>query len=199
MTRGVRIDRVYLNFDIPGTSLEVQTLHHLGLDHKCVLYRIRGNPGAAKEDATKALPHRAFDLLEVVKFTSNRLAEFNASPISGRECFGEWDIFKSKVRNFAQHTWEVHVRARGADLSKLRNARIRAEDNLNKTSLGNPNRGLALQIFRSHNLALEIALARDLEERSKAANASWICSSGKPHKDLNTSARFSTIQKKKKF
>ena len=57
--------------------------------------------------------------------------EFNASPTTGRECFGEWDIFKSKVRNFAQHTWEVHVRARGADLSKMRNARTRAEENLN--------------------------------------------------------------------
>ena len=33
-TRSVRIDRVYLNFDIPGMSLEVQTLHHPGLDHK---------------------------------------------------------------------------------------------------------------------------------------------------------------------
>ena len=29
-----------------------------------------------------------------------------------------------------------------------------------------------------------MALARDLEERAKAANKSWICSSGKPHKDF---------------
>ena len=42
-TRGVRIDRVYLNFDIVGATLEVQTLHHPGSDHKGVLYRIRGN------------------------------------------------------------------------------------------------------------------------------------------------------------
>ena len=68
-TRGVRIDRVYLNFKIPGASLEVQTLHHPGLDHKGVLYRIRGIPGATKVDAIKALPHRAFDLPEVIKFT----------------------------------------------------------------------------------------------------------------------------------
>ena len=65
-----------------------------------------------------------------------------------------------------------------------RTARNRAEDNLNKTSLGNPNQGLALDIYRSHNLALEIVLARDLEERNEAANANWICSSGKPHKDF---------------
>ena len=68
-TRGVRIYRVYLNFDIVGATLEVQTLHHPGSDHKGVL--------------------------------------FNASPTSGRECFGEWDVVKSKVKNFAQHTWEV--------------------------------------------------------------------------------------------
>ena len=61
----------------------------------------------------KALSHRAFDLPEVVKFASNRLAEFNASPTSGRECFGEWDVIKSKIKNFAQHTWEFHVKARG--------------------------------------------------------------------------------------
>ena len=33
---------VYLNFDIVGETLVVQTLHHPGLDHKGVLYRIRG-------------------------------------------------------------------------------------------------------------------------------------------------------------
>ena len=90
----------------------------------------------------------------------------------------QWDIVKSKVQNFAQHTWEVHVKARGANLDKLKTARNRTEDNLNKTSLGNPNQGLALDIYRSHNLALEIVLARDLEERNEAANANWICPLG---------------------
>ena len=42
-TRGVRIDRVYLNSDIFGATLEVQTFHHPGSDHTGVLYRIRGN------------------------------------------------------------------------------------------------------------------------------------------------------------
>ena len=94
---GVRIDRVYLNFDIIGATLEVQTLHHPGSDHKGVLYRIRGNPGTEKVSTVKAFPHRAFDLLEEVKFASDRLAEFNTSPTSGKECFGEWDVIKSKV------------------------------------------------------------------------------------------------------
>ena len=183
-TRGVRIDRVYLNFNIVGATLEVQTLHHPGSDHKGVLYRIRGNPGAVKASTRKALPHRAFDLPEVIDFASERLVEFNASTVSGRECFGAWDVLKAKVKNFAQHTWETHVKARGADLKKIKNARGRAENNLNKTSLNNPNRGLALNIFRSRNMALEIALARDMEDRAEAANASWICSSGKPHKDF---------------
>ena len=183
-TRGVRIDRVYLNFDVVGATIEVSTLHHPGSDHKGVLYKIKGNPGPEKSDTPKALPHRAFDLPEVVNFTSERLAEFNASTSTGRECFGEWDVLKTKVRNFAQHTWDVHVRTRGADLKKLKNARSRAEDNLNKTSLDNPNRGLALHIFKSHNLALDIALARDMEERAEASNANWISTSGKPHKDF---------------
>ena len=47
-TRGVRIDRVYLNFTIDGATLEVSTLHHPGLDHKGVLYKIRGCPGPTK-------------------------------------------------------------------------------------------------------------------------------------------------------
>ena len=183
-TRGVRIDRIYLNFDIVGATLEVSTLHHPGSDHKGILYKIKGSPGPEKVDSPKALPHRAFDLPEVIGFASVRLAEFNASPVSGIECFGAWDVLKSKVKNFAQHTWETHVKTQGADLRKIKNARSRAEENLNKTSLDNPNRGVALKVFRSHNLALEIALARDLEERAEAANASWICSSGKPHKDF---------------
>ena len=69
-TRGVRIDRVYLNFTIIGATLEVNTLHHPGSDHKGVLYKIRGCSGPTKVDTPKALPHRAFDLLEVTERTS---------------------------------------------------------------------------------------------------------------------------------
>ena len=166
-TRGVRIDRVYLNFTIVGATLEVNTLHHPGSDQKGVLYKIRGCSGPTKVDTPKALPHRAFDLPEVIEFASERLAEFNTSTTSGRDSFGEWDVLKTKVKNFAQHTWDNHVRTRGADLKKLKDTRSRAEVNLNKTRLDNPNRALALQTFRSHNLALEIALARDVEERAE--------------------------------
>ena len=73
---------------------------------------------------------------------------------------------------------------RGADLKKLKDTRSRADVNLNKTRLDNPNQALALQTFQSHNLALEIALARDAEERAEASNANWIATSGKPHKDF---------------
>ena len=183
-TRGVRIDRVYLNFHIVGATLEVSTLHHPGSDHKMVLYRIKGTPTPDKVDKPKALPHRAFELPEVISFASERLVELNASTTTGRDFFGEWDVLKDKLKNFAQHKWDTHVRARGADLKKLKNARSRAEDNLNKTRLDNPSCGLALGIYKSHNLALEIALARDMEDRAEASNANWIASSGKPHKDF---------------
>ena len=98
--------------------MEVCTLHHPGSDHKGVLYRIKGIPGPEKVDTPKALLHRAFDLQEVINFTSERLVEFNTSTTSGTDCFGEWDVFKTKVKNFAQHTWEAHVRAQGADIKK---------------------------------------------------------------------------------
>ena len=42
--------------------------------------------------------------------------------------------------------------------------------------------GVALKMFKTHNLALEIALARDMDKRAEASNASWISASGKPHK-----------------
>ena len=135
-------------------------------------------------DTPKALPHRAFDLPEVIEFASERLVEFNTSTTSGRDSFGEWDVLKTKVKNFAQHTWDTHVRTKGAALKKLKDTRSRAEVNLNKTRLNNPNRELALKTFWSHNLALDVALARDMEERAEASNASWIASSGKPHKDF---------------
>ena len=183
-TRGVRIDRVYMNFAISGATLEVNTLHHPGSDHKGVLYKIKGCAGPTKLVTPKALPHRAFELPEVIEFASERLAEFNASTTLGRDSLGEWDVLKTKVKNFAQHTWGNHVRTRGADLKKLKDTRSRAEVNLNKTRLDNPNRALALRTFQSHNLALEIALARDAEERAEASNANWIATSGKPHKDF---------------
>ena len=183
-SRGVRIDRVYLNFETVGATLEVSTLHHPGSDHKGVLYRLKGIPSPDTAEKPKALPHRAFDLPEVVSFASEKLAAFNASTSTDSDCFGEWDVCKEKIKNFAQHSWDAHARARGANLKAAKAARNRAEDNLNKTDLDNPSRGLALSTFRSHNLALEIALARDLEERTAASNANWICASGKPHKDF---------------
>ena len=56
-TRGVRIDRVYLNFTIDGATLELSTLHHPGSDHKGVLYKIKGNTNPLKVDMPKALLH----------------------------------------------------------------------------------------------------------------------------------------------
>ena len=103
-TRDLRIDRVYLNFTIDGATLEVSTIHHPGSDHNGVLYKIRGCPGPTKVDTPKALTHRAFDLPEVIEFASERLAEFNTSITSGRDIFGEWDVLKTRVKNFAQHT-----------------------------------------------------------------------------------------------
>ena len=147
-TRGVRIDRVYSNFELVGATMEVSTHHHPGSDHKGVLYRIRGSPGTTTTDKTKALPHRAFDLPEVIDFASVRLEKFNASNVHDAECFGAWDVCKTKIKNFAQHTWDAHVRARGAHLKAIKETRSRAEINLNKTSLDNPNRGLALDTFK---------------------------------------------------
>ena len=74
------------------------TLHHPGSDHKGILYKIKGNTNPLKVDTPTALPHRAFDLPEVINFTSDRLAEFNASTTSSRECFGEWDVLKPKLK-----------------------------------------------------------------------------------------------------
>jgi hypothetical protein len=120
----------------------------------------------------------------VVWPTAEKLKDFNESTATGRRCFGEWDVLKGKIKNFAQHSWEAHVRKRGAAIGKLRAARSRAETNLNKTGIHNPNRRVALNIYRAHNLALEVALARDLEERTEVANTNWISTSGKPHKDF---------------
>ena len=99
-TRGVRIDQVYSNFEMVGATMEVSTHHHPGSDHRGVLYRIRGTLGTASADKPKALPHRAFDLPEVIDFASARLAKFNASNVPDAECFGAWDVCKTKIKNF---------------------------------------------------------------------------------------------------
>ena len=69
--------------------MEVCTLHHPVSDHKGILYRIKGILGPEKVDTPKALPHRAFDLPEVINVTSERLVEFNTSTTPGTDCFGE--------------------------------------------------------------------------------------------------------------
>ena len=104
----------------------VTTETHLGSDHKGISWHLRGDaPKKASKGGQKGrkppdkAPHRAY-LMEETKvgtataldtyLASDRIAEFNASPTSGKECFGEWDVVKSKVKNFAQHTWEDHVK-----------------------------------------------------------------------------------------
>ena len=108
------------NFEMVGATMEVSTHHHPGSDHKGFLYRIRGTPGTASADKPKALPHRLFDLPEVIDFASTRLAGFNASNVPDAECFGAWDVCKTKIKNFAQHTWDAHVRAQGAHLKTIK-------------------------------------------------------------------------------
>ena len=57
---------------------------------------------------------------------------------------GEWDVIKSKVKNFAQHTWEVHVKARGANLGKLKPPGIEQRTTSTKPAWETPTKGWPL-------------------------------------------------------
>ena len=104
-SRGVRIDRVYANFEIEG-KVAVKTLHHVTADHKGLLLTMkqvaqepRGNtPPNCK------IPHRAFDLPEIRAFIKAKLASFLEVPESNPDLLALWDVMKSEVAKFAKNT-----------------------------------------------------------------------------------------------
>ncbi len=109
-TRGVRIDRKYINFDLKETVLDVTTAIHGGTDHmaiKCVM----GPKGVVKPKAVRKAPHRAYELPAIKKMVTENINKYVESTHDGMWAFpSEWDNTKDRIAKSALHTWTEHVR-----------------------------------------------------------------------------------------
>jgi Reverse transcriptase (RNA-dependent DNA polymerase) len=182
-TRGVRIDRVYCNFEIDG-EMEISTHYHPGSDHKGVKFAFYGTSEGVKEEPNKALPHRAFDLPEIKKFAKEEIRALLERAPTGTTLFKQWDETKRKIAAEATEEWAKHVRSRGKALHNLKRKRDRNEEILISLPADHRDRTYVMSLMAQYNIALDIRMAQDAEDRQEAAMSKWIRLAGKPNKDF---------------
>jgi hypothetical protein len=111
-TRGVRIDRVYANFAI-HSNIKVTTWHHLGSDHREVLYTWSNTPHTKEEPPPRPLPHRAFELKSVREYNKAILTNFMEKHLEGPNAFPKWDKAKRLMCTHIIETWDKKAKIRG--------------------------------------------------------------------------------------
>src|SRR5690606_7017844 len=116
LTRGSRLDRVYLNFE---TDLEiaVATHTHIGADHKAVRWCLKRKENRPKEVA-KNTPHRAYAIREVAlavrqAFTTIIPPGRNVIPVGN--LLTRWDRAKNLAKKAAWEAWSKIARQRGKE------------------------------------------------------------------------------------
>lgn len=182
-TRGVRIDRVYANFEVDA-PIEVTTHHHPSSDHRGVMYRWT----AAKDipspsNTSPPLPHRAFKLKEVKEMAKSIFKDFEEQHLLGPNPLTKWDKAKRLVKEKAIKIWETRVRTRGANLRKLEKSLKCIERHLHSDRRWT-RREETLAHMQEIKQALARTKAKDMSSRKEAITAKWIQMSGKPNKDF---------------
>jgi exonuclease III len=138
-TRGVRIDRVYANFSVEA-DITVSTHHHPGSDHKGVLYSWSHRAPAGTGPLNRPLPHRAFELKEVIEYNKAILVDYWQKHLEGPHAFPKWDKAKRLMRIHAIEAWEKKVRARGSHLKSIAKRVAKLERDLHALPVGSSNR-----------------------------------------------------------
>jgi hypothetical protein len=80
--------RVYANFVIE-VEVTVMTFHHLGSDHRGVLYMWLAQAPLTKEPPLPPLPHRAFELKEVKAYNKAVLQDYAKNHLEGINAFSK--------------------------------------------------------------------------------------------------------------
>ena len=189
-TRGVRIDRVYANFEIEG-RIEVSTHYHPSSDHKGVKF-IFSSP-EAKEAAPQAppLPHRAFNLPKVVIGIKEILEAWQSTSPTSENLLKDWDMAKKKIKNLAISEWRSHSSKRGRNIRRLLRNRDRNERILVELPLSHHSRPYVRALLRVYTRALDMAMAKDAEERQEVSMSKWIRLAGKPNREYLAKPRSS--------
>jgi hypothetical protein len=143
-TRGLRLDRIYANFEIKGT-VNVSTAPHIGSDHKGVLLKCCNLPEAPGAPPPRPLPHRAFELKSVKEYNKAILTDYLENHLTGPNAYPKWDKAKRLMRTHAIEEWEKKVRSRGATLKKLTNRVARLERALHRLPVSNPYRHITVR------------------------------------------------------
>ena len=199
MTRGVRIDRVYTNFEIEGGHVMVTTETHLGSDHKGISWHLKGDaPKKASKGGQKGrkppdkAPHRAYLMEETKVGTATALDTYLASDKRGKELLDIWDKTKREVVVTAYDKWTCAAKSQGKDICDMHKARDRAEKNAISTPQASPHKQKAVDTLNDRNFALAVILEKDREERHTNSKAKWTEASGGANKTFLAKPRSAT-------
>jgi hypothetical protein len=136
----VHIDRVYANFSVEA-EITVSTHHHLGSDHRGVLYSWSHRAPAGTGTLNRPLPHRAFELKEVIEYNKAILVDYREKYLEGPHALPKWDKAKWLMRTHAIEAWEKKVRARGSHLKSIaKRVELKLERDLHTLPVGSSNR-----------------------------------------------------------
>lgn len=155
-TRGVRIDRTYINFDIKGGKLEVATREHGGSDHRGILTKIFPK-GVHKPKPIDKPPHRAFELPEIKTMVTTSINKYLEETHDGERPKPQlWDNTKKYINKNATHIWKEHIRTRDKRLRELSKRAVSTFKRLVKTPLGDPQRDRVLTSYKETILEKEV-------------------------------------------
>ena len=155
-TRGVRIDRKYINFDLKDTVLNVTTKIHGGTDHMAVKCAI-GPKGVAKPNITRKAPHRAYELAAIKDMVTNKINQYVESTHEGMWASPtEWDNTKKHIARNALHIWTEYVRNRDKELASINRRIVTSFKRLNTMKLGDKHRERVLANYKDLLLKKEV-------------------------------------------
>jgi hypothetical protein len=165
-------------------EVTVTTFHHPGSDHRGVLYSWSARAPLREEPPLPPLPHRAFELKEVIAYNRVILQEYVENHLKGPNDFPKRDKAKRLMHTHTIEAWDKKVRARGKHLKAIAKRCTKLRIDLHRMPINHLCRGPTITALTNSTRALQVATSKDMAMRKEAIQAKWIQMSGKPNKDF---------------
>src|SRR5690606_34380575 len=147
-------------------------------------YKWQKSPQENTTQATKSLPHRAFEMEEVKTMIVRRIRSWEDNHSTGPNALTKWDKTKRLIKEESILIREGYVRERGKTLKLAKVRREKAERRLLNTPSTHYNRTRIYSKFIESNDQFLLSIAKDQESRKERTTTKWIRISGKPDKDF---------------
>jgi hypothetical protein len=174
-TRGKRIDRVYMNFEVLG-EVVVSTIDHPWTDHKGVLYSFKSiDKMEPSQQEWVSIPKIALKVDRVVKALEPLVSKY--IPFESQKLpniVTKWDKMKKKALKIAHHEWKMHKKQKGNERRKAKREYIKSLHRLQVTDVSHPLR----EVFK------ELTLIKRDKWFIKLEESIWVSQKMKEEKEI---------------